>query len=447
MKELPLKLRIFVLAVIAMGGVLLLKIITQFQWESLSIVGFLVYLVLVIISDSLPVLIPRGMITVSFAIYYAAIITYGTHFAMLVAFLGDLFCSKKQVGKLPWYKDLFNKAQLLISVGLAGAAYQYFNPDLYVFNLDLVLGLTSSLIVFLVLNVSLVAIVVALAQDANPWQVMLVNMKWAFPNFIALAPLGYLIALIYHELGFWGIALFFIPLLIARHSFQAYMDVREMYLDTIQALAAAIDAKDPYTKGHSERVASYTVQLAKALKLPENQVEKLHYIALLHDVGKVGIQEKILNKPNRLTYEEFEEMKTPEAFFAASMKTHSVIGADIVAKVKRFQDDVATIKHHHERWDGKGYPQGLKGEEIPLGARVIAVADSFDAMTSDRPYRKAMPVEDVLKEIQACSGTQFDPVIVNIFLKIFPRISVAMARSMAATGKDAEGQEEINNAN
>lgn len=436
MQDLPLKLRIYVLAVIVAGFIFLFHALANFTWKSFSITGFLLFLVLAIISDSLPVHMPRGgVVTVSFAIYFAAIILYGAAVATLVAVLGDLLCSKKQMGKLPWFKDLFNKAELILSVGLAGVAYDFFSPSLKAFDLNLFLALASSVLVFLLINVSLVAMVVALAQGISVWQGVLVNMKWAFPNFVALAPLGFLIALIYAEFGFLGVVLFVIPLLIARHSFQAYVDIRDMYLDTIQSLAAAIDAKDPYTKGHSERVADYSVKIARALKLPEARVEKLKYVALLHDIGKMGIREQILNKPSMLTVTEFDEMKK-----------HSVTGAEIVGKVRRFQEETEIIRHHHERWDGKGYPDGLKGTAIPLGARIVAVADTFDAMTSDRPYRKALTPEEALKEIEKCAGTQLDPDVVKLFCEIFPSIAqdialkktTARQAEVAKTGGDAD---------
>lgn len=436
MENIPQKLRIYVYAVIFLGALMFFYFLSSFTWGNFSITSFLLFLTLSIMSDSLPVHTPKGgYVTVSFAIYYAAIILYGASFATLIAFLGDLLCSKKQMGKLPWYKDWFNKAELILAVGLAGSAYEFFNPGLEFSGTNLFWALSSSFLVFLALNVILVAMAMALAQDISLWQIILVNMKWALPNLIALAPLGILIALIYNAFGLLGVALLVIPLLIARHSFQAYIDMRDMYLDTIQSLAAAIDAKDPYTKGHSERVADYSVKIARALKLPEARVEKLKYVALLHDIGKMGIREQILNKPSMLTVTEFDEMKK-----------HSVTGAEIVGKVRRFQEETEIIRHHHERWDGKGYPDGLKGTAIPLGARIVAVADTFDAMTSDRPYRKALTPEEALKEIEKCAGTQLDPDVVKLFCEIFPSIAqdialkktTARQAEVAKTGGDAD---------
>lgn len=434
MQDLPLRLRWYVSSVIAVGVIYLSYMLAHFDWKNLSVIGFILFLILLVISDSLPVQMPRGgVVTVSFAIYYASIIVYGAQFTMLIALLGDLFCSKRQRGGLPWYKDLFNKAQLTLSVGLAGSIYEYFHPVLKNMDSNMILALSSSLLFFLLLNTSLVAVVVALAEGMNPWQIILINMKWALPNYIALAPLGLLIALIYTELGFLGVALFMIPLLVARSSFQAYVDVRATFLDTIQSLAAAIDAKDPYTKGHSERVAGITVKLARAMKLSETKIEQLQYMAMLHDMGKLGIREAILNKPSKLTMEEFAEMKK-----------HSTIGAEIVQNVKYFKNDINIIRHHHERWDGQGYPAGLRGEAIPLGARIIAVADAYDAMITDRPYRKALTPREALEEIKNNAASQLDPKIVQYFCKIFPALlEEAELKDTSAEADETGGQKDV----
>ncbi len=180
------------------------------------------------------------------------------------------------------------------------------------------------------------------------------------------------------------------------------------YLDIIKSLAAAIDAKDPYTMGHSGRVARNAVMLAGALHLPKEEQKVVEQAAILHDVGKIGIKDSILNKPNALTLEEWEEMKA-----------HPEIGALIIASSESFDPKVLMIiKHHHERYDGRGYPSGLLNGDIPLGARIIALADSYDAMRSDRPYRRARSPQEALDEVNRGAGTQFDPLVVKAFLRV-----------------------------
>lgn len=184
-------------------------------------------------------------------------------------------------------------------------------------------------------------------------------------------------------------------------------ELQALFLSTVSAMANSIDARDPYTKGHSERVTSYAVMIAEELKLSADELERLRYAGLLHDIGKIRIRDHILHKPGRLTDAEFTEMKK-----------HPEYGVEIMEPVKAFQTILPAMLHHHERYDGRGYPHGLEGESIPLSARILCVADCFDAMTSDRPYRKGMPVADAVSELDKNKSTQFDPQLVDIFLAL-----------------------------
>ena len=177
-------------------------------------------------------------------------------------------------------------------------------------------------------------------------------------------------------------------------------ELENMSLQTIATIAKILDAKDTYTKGHSERVSAYAAQLARELGMGEDEVEDILKIGLLHDIGKVGISDLILNKPGRLTEEEF-----------AAMRQHSVIGSEIIKHVKTIPGLYEGVRHHHERYDGRGYPDGLKGDEIPYIARLIAVCDAYDAMTSNRVYRKHLSLEQVVSELEKGLGTQFDPIV------------------------------------
>jgi putative nucleotidyltransferase with HDIG domain len=186
-------------------------------------------------------------------------------------------------------------------------------------------------------------------------------------------------------------------------------ELRTAYIQTIRALAEAIDAKDAYTRGHSERVAVYASRLGHQMGLRKELIERIYFAGLLHDVGKIGIPDAIITKPDRLTPEEYEEIKK-----------HPEIGAKILEPVEFLHHIVPCVRHHHEWYDGcnAGYPDQLAGDLIPLPSRVIVVADTVEAMTSDRPYRKAMPIDDVVLELHKYSGTQFDPVVVEAFLKL-----------------------------
>jgi len=186
--------------------------------------------------------------------------------------------------------------------------------------------------------------------------------------------------------------------------------LRRTVNESIRALAGAIEAKDPYTRGHSDRVTHYSRLIAQALGLSPAEVDVVVRAAVLHDVGKIGVPSAVLNKPARLDDDEFR-----------LIQRHPEVGTEIVREIRAMEETLAIIRHHHERIDGRGYPDGLRGGALPLGARILAVADTFDAMTSDRPYRQGLPNEVAYEEIERCAGTQFDPEVARVFLDNAPR--------------------------
>jgi len=192
-----------------------------------------------------------------------------------------------------------------------------------------------------------------------------------------------------------------------------------MYFEMVMALSSALDARDKYTAGHSRRVMEYAVGIAKYLELPEKEIGRLKIAALLHDIGKVGVPDAVLHKESKISEKEF-----------AIIKKHPVIGANILETIGAFKDLVPIVYHHHERYDGTGYPNGIYGEQIPLLSRIISVADSFDAMTSTRPYRKALDIGAALLEIELNSGTQFDPSVTNAFIARFGDIFEEAVKNM-----------------
>lgn len=194
---------------------------------------------------------------------------------------------------------------------------------------------------------------------------------------------------------------------VAIQNAKLYSQLEKVYISTVRSLGAAIDAKDHYTRGHSERVSSVSVALGKAMNLNADQLIALETSALLHDIGKIGIKESILLKPGALDSDERTEMEK-----------HALIGGQIIEPVGLDKEIVYGVKHHHEKYDGKGYPEGLQGKTIPFFARIIALADAFDAMVSDRPYRKGLPLEIVRQELNKNKGTQFDPEVVAAFNRI-----------------------------
>lgn len=182
-------------------------------------------------------------------------------------------------------------------------------------------------------------------------------------------------------------------------------------LTSLQMTAQAVDLKDPYTSNHSQRVSQYAVRLARAMGLPEDEVERIRIGGLMHDIGKIGVSGRIIRKPGKLTPEE-----------NALMRQHSTVSADIIEPIEILKESAAMVRHHHENWDGSGYPDGLKSEEIPLGARIIFVADAFDALVTDRPYRKGATRAEALDVIRRHAGNQFDPTVVAVMEKIAPML-------------------------
>jgi putative nucleotidyltransferase with HDIG domain len=195
---------------------------------------------------------------------------------------------------------------------------------------------------------------------------------------------------------------------VAIENVELLQNLEKSYYDTISALAQAVEAKDPYTLGHSDRVTQYAIAIGEEMGLPQEDIAVMRYGATLHDVGKIGIDEAVLNKPGKLTREEF-----------LHMKEHPEIGENIVRGVDFLQKVRPIIRHHQERHDGRGYPDGLRGDEIPLMVAIVSVADVFDALTSDRPYRKAKPTSEALRIIQEESGLQHNPKVVETFVKMF----------------------------
>lgn len=243
-------------------------------------------------------------------------------------------------------------------------------------------------------------------------------LPWAAPGFVAVGLLGAVLAGLYLCRGWGTVLLFLLPLLLARAVFLLYRSQRETYLQTVQSLAAAIEAKDAYTLGHSRRVEAYCALMARELGFSRSRSETLRFGALLHDIGKIGIGEAILNKPGDLTDDEYR-----------LIRSHPEKGERIVADVVFLRRPARLIRWHHERFDGRGYPDGLRAADLPLEVRVLTVADSYDAMTSARPYRDALTRGEAMEQLYKGAGSQFDPTVVAAFDRALSRTAKGAGRS------------------
>lgn len=406
-----LKLKIYIGLIIVSAIALFIYLIPFFP--SLSSIWWVIifFIIISILAEFIPVDLPiGGVISIGFPIDFVIILVYGPALAMLITAVGALIGETIERER-SWDKVIFNAAQYSLTAGISGIVYQQAGGVVGAQNIfQFIFPAAICALTYCFINITLFILVVSFAKNVKIKTIWRTSIKETVPSYIAEAPMGFLMAIVYVEVGIIGILLFFLPLLLARRSFELYTKMRKVYLDTIRALAAAIDAKDPYTKGHSERVAEMSLALAQELNLSDKDIENIEYTALLHDIGKIGIADNILGKNSSLTNKEFDKIKE-----------HTVMGAKIIEPVDFLKNSYEAIYHHHERYNGDGYPDGIKEKKIPLSARIIAVADAYDAMGSDRPYRKKLSHNKILKELKEQSGQQFDPEVIKAFLSVLKR--------------------------
>lgn len=369
--------------------------------------------VAVVASEFLAVVVPDGpTVSLSYPLSVAAIVFFGPAYAAAISSLSMVSSLAVESRRKPLL-FFVNLGQVVLCSVVAGLVFlQLGGVPLAQASggdgrslVEVLLPMVAAATVGVAANAAVLGLGFSILQGRRVGTVLLEMVSdWMLPSQAMLGLVGVAIAQVLAAVGPSGLVLFIAPLLVARQTYQQSVRLREAYADTISSLVAALEAKDPYTKGHSIRVAEYAVRIAESMQFPAKRIERVEYAALLHDVGKVGVSRRVLAKEARLSDEEYAEIKR-----------HPDIGAHIVADVPYLADLVPFIEHHHERIDGRGYGQGMVGEEIPLEARVLAVADSYDAMTSVRPYRSAMSHEDAIKELRANRGTQFDSDVVDAF--------------------------------
>jgi putative nucleotidyltransferase with HDIG domain len=380
--------------------------------------SIIIFAILAIVAESL--LIPVSgevAISVGFAIDLAAILVLGVPEAAWIASIGVMLRTIKLKDKrfyllnFPVYKTLFNGANMLLSAGIAGLCFKLLggksgNID---FN-NLFLPLIACILAYVLVNETIISWLMAAIAGESFLRTLFGNVLWAARDCIFVAPLGVLMAIAYMMYDVLGIFLFLGPMLLARYSYKLYVDMRRVYIETVKSLSQAVEVKDPYTQGHSLRVSEYAVDLGKRVKLSSKKLENLKMAAILHDVGKIGIEESILNKPGALTTEEFNKIKQ-----------HPEDGAKIIQDIEFLKQAADIIMGHHEKIDGTGYPKGLKQGEIRVEAAILGIADVYDALTSDRPYRKAMTIEQALEIIEDGKGKHFDARLADEFIDMIKK--------------------------
>jgi putative nucleotidyltransferase with HDIG domain len=376
-----------------------------------SILILVVLIIGVLVAGYRQVAVPgAGQISVSYPIGVAAAVFFGPLWAATVAAADAVF---------EWFQEsdgftlkVFNTAQVCLAAVVPGVAYIALGgkPLYLIFQAHQSLGRQSVLALVAagtlgaVVNLGLSVVGFSVYKSRPLSEVVTSLAGVALPSQLALGLVGLAVAQVLFSVNYWGFALFVAPLLVAQQTYQRSEDLRQAYADTIASLVASLEAKDVYTKGHSVRVAKYTMAIARHLGLADRRIERLEWAALLHDIGKVGIDRRVLAKPSRLSESEY-----------AAIKEHPAIGARILAQVPYLTDLIPSIEAHHEKLDGSGYGRGVNGDQIPLEARILAVADSYDAMTSTRPYRDAMSDGEARGELERCRGTQFDGSVIDAF--------------------------------
>ncbi len=370
--------------------------------------GIVFWTALTLLASALPVRMPRGtMVAVSVAPILAAISIGGPVVGGWVAAIGTTEMRELR-GRIPWYGTLANHAGLVIPAIAAGLAMQVASRGSSSAVLDFVATLVGAA-VFFALNASLTAVLVAL-RTAQPFQAVLVGDARGFStSLLALAPLAWLMAKVFAipAAGWWATLLFALPLYTTRVAYHRFVEMRDMFTQTIGALAEAVDKRDPFTSKHSVRVKQIGVDIGREMRVSEAELEALEWGGLLHDVGKIGVPDAVLLKQERLTREE-----------RMIMNAHPVLGAQIIAPVTKLAPELPIIRHHHEWYNGSGYPDRLIADEIPKLARILHVADAFEAMTAARPYRMTpLTPEQALAELRKFAGIQFDPAVVDAFVR------------------------------
>jgi putative nucleotidyltransferase with HDIG domain len=379
-------------------------------------IGF--WVVLTLFGSSLPVRMPSGStLDIAFAPLVATMTLGGAAVAGWVSLIGTTHARELR-GEVPWYGMVANRC-VIIAPSIAAAAVLQAIPARGNPAADFLATTVAATICFS-LNVLLTAAFVSL-REGQPIARQLRSTGGAFLTMLALAPVAWLMAQVYITAGWWAVLLFAVPLYMYTLASRRFVEVREMFTETVSSLAAAVDKRDQFTIGHSRNVQEIAMDIGRVMKVSDTDLEALEWGGLLHDIGKIGVPDSVLLKQERLTREE-----------RAIMNLHPVKGAEIIAPVTHLAAELPIIRHHHEWFNGSGYPDRLIGDEIPKLARILHVADAFEAMTAARPYRTIpLKPEQALAELRKFGGIQFDPDVVDAFVK------TKWARGLADPGTDA----------
>jgi diguanylate cyclase (GGDEF)-like protein/putative nucleotidyltransferase with HDIG domain len=429
-KGLPIGAKAFVGLVIAGGMASLLE--AAIHQSSKNIAEFICYLGIAVLASRLRVILPgiTGTMSVNFLFILVGIaeLSYSEALTLgAISMLAQSLYPSRPTG----IQLAFNVCAGALSTALAYVVYHNPLANEYISSRPLILCLAAS--TYFIVNAGSIAAVISFSEGKPLQQILVDCYFWSFPYYLLGAGIAGVIGWFNRQFN-WETSLLFVPAIyVIYRSYRLYLgkledekrhveEIADLHLRTIEALALAIEAKDQTTHDHLQRVRIYAIEVAKELGMTGTDLEALHAASLLHDIGKLAVPEHIIAKPGRLTPEEFEKMKI-----------HTIVGAEILERVRFPYPVVPIVRAHHEKWDGSGYPYGLKGAEIPIGARILSAVDYLDALASDRQYRRAMPLDEVMKRLSAESGKSFDPKVVDVLKRRY-RTLENLALAQAATG-------------
>lgn len=427
--------KMFVGATVSLGMAVLCSAL--WHWHSADLTRFVCYLAVAVLASALKVQLPGidGTMSVNFLFILLGVMELSLPETLVIGCTATLVQSLWNARNRPDpVKVLFNVFGMMANAsGLCYFSYHWLYGRM---SGSRPLMLMMAALVFFLANTLPVSVVIALTEKKSTRKVWSECYFWSFPYYLVGAAVVGLVGIVNQRAG-WQTSLLILPVIYwVYRSYRLYLgrleaekerveiekrhveQIASLNMRTIEALALAIEAKDHTTHTHLQRVRTYAVEIARELGLSPDQIEALRAAALLHDIGKLAIPEHIINKPGRLTPEEFEKMKV-----------HPLVGSEILERVAFPYPVAPIVRSHHERWDGSGYPAGLSGEEIPIGARILAVVDCLDAMASDRQYRPAMPLDAAMEGVKERAGTWFDPTVVAVLQRRYKELEDLAQRS------------------
>src|SRR5438034_2506918 len=439
-EDLPLTARLYVAAVLAAGlATLVLSPPHGITNPVLLVILLCCSTLASVMKVPLPLRSGSSTMSVAFAVHFASLLLVGTNETLIVAAAGAWSqCTFKTERRSTTHWTLFSMASMVITVKAAGTVYTWLGgapPSQALAFAALAKPLLGATLTHFVCGTILMATAIGVSTKQSILRVWTRNFVWSAPGYFVGAVAAAVAAAIVHSGGYWMALLAAAPPYFIYHTYKVYMgrihdqqqhvqQVSDLHLATIEALALAIDAKDQTAQSHIRRVQVYAAGLARSLGMNDNEIQGVKTAALLHDIGKLAVPEHILSKPGPLTQEEFQKIRI-----------HPQVGAEIISGVPFPYPVAPLILSHHERWDGKGYPAGLKGEEIPLGARILSVVDYFDALMSERPYHKAMSLDAAIGLLRQESAKALDPRVVQTFIQMYPTLQAEADASQEPSRK------------